>query len=493
MYKRNNIKFQLLFVFLATFFLSILIFKLIDLAHIIFLFPKEDYSVHLAKLFFFSKYGFHELVPNWYDGFILFQHYPPGFYFYSILFYKLLGNLQLAFYFSIISIYVLGLISVYWMGKILKLSKVNTALFAGIFFANPIAVESFFYFGRITELFAWVLFIILICFLYYYKNRKLDKTFLFLVPLCSLIILTHPAILSFSLFLLFGFILYKQNFFERIYAVLLIAFSFLLTSFWWHPFIFSKATFWDRIYEIIWEAMAFYSEKLILRENLFFFILPLFFLIILFFYLKKFPKENSFFLPVIVLSILCITKLIAFIPILNNPYPLSYHIFFIFMILLIIFKIDTKLMARSIVTLILILLLVYSILIMPYSTKIPTFEKNDPQLLLLKKVDAPFVFVGYYIDEFSIYGPAAVLYDLKTPFGWFPQEESEKARNYRYKLFDSIDKNDCPPINEAMDKVGAVEIITVDNKCSILKYCGLHKIEKINNACLYKVINLGNN
>jgi len=48
-----------------------------------------DMTMHTSFLFFLEKYGFHSIVPAWYDGFQLFHLYAPGWYFFTLPIYKL--------------------------------------------------------------------------------------------------------------------------------------------------------------------------------------------------------------------------------------------------------------------------------------------------------------------------------------------------------------------------------------------------------------------
>ena len=92
-------------------FIPILLFgtffmwKLIDQSQLIATFPldyRNDVSSHMGKLFFLDKYGYNELIPNWYHGFYLFTTYPPGWYLMVLPLQKVLDNVQLVTYVSIV-------------------------------------------------------------------------------------------------------------------------------------------------------------------------------------------------------------------------------------------------------------------------------------------------------------------------------------------------------------------------------------------------------
>src|SRR3989344_1570674 len=114
--------FYLVIILLAIY----LLIRLINQSSIITDFPFDfvnDISSHMAKVYFLDQYGFREIVPYWYNGYDLFKFYPPGWFFFTLPIYKLLNNIQLAAYTSILLIYVIGVTFFFILGRKLGLSR----------------------------------------------------------------------------------------------------------------------------------------------------------------------------------------------------------------------------------------------------------------------------------------------------------------------------------------------------------------------------------
>ena len=100
--------------------------RLIDASKWIKYFPLDitnDLSAYVSLLHFFDVYGYLANVPNWYNGFILFNTYPPGWVFFTYPIYKLLGNLILASYVSMVLLYILGGVGIYLICKELRITN----------------------------------------------------------------------------------------------------------------------------------------------------------------------------------------------------------------------------------------------------------------------------------------------------------------------------------------------------------------------------------
>ena len=172
---QNNIKnkfFYPLIIILGIYF----IYRLINEAQIIWYFPLDsgrDITAYIAMLYFLSKTGFHQIVSQWYNGFILFQTYPPAWYYFTLPFYYIFKSVTFATYFSVILIYTLGFILVNYLGKIEKFSVVKRIAFFLLLFANPLSISYLLRLGRPPELFAWIIFLFLfyrfVSVLYYFE------------------------------------------------------------------------------------------------------------------------------------------------------------------------------------------------------------------------------------------------------------------------------------------------------------------------------------
>ena len=83
------------------------IIRLINQAKIISIFPlnlTNDITSYMSRLYFLFECGFHKLCPYWYNGFITFVNYAPGWTFFTAPIYFITKNIQLSTYISLILI-----------------------------------------------------------------------------------------------------------------------------------------------------------------------------------------------------------------------------------------------------------------------------------------------------------------------------------------------------------------------------------------------------
>ena len=98
----------------------------------IFTFPLDytnDYSSHMASLFFLFKCGFHNFCSYWYNGFVVLKTYPPGWFFFTYPLYLITKNVQLSTYLSILILFGLCFIVIYLLSKIIRISKIKAIAF----------------------------------------------------------------------------------------------------------------------------------------------------------------------------------------------------------------------------------------------------------------------------------------------------------------------------------------------------------------------------
>lgn len=108
------------------------IYRLIDLSKIITYFPLDytnDISSYIGMLFFLVKYGYNAIIPNWYNGFILFKIIQPGWYFYTLPIYLITKNILLATYISTISLFIIGFVLLFIIGKNNNFSLIKVLTF----------------------------------------------------------------------------------------------------------------------------------------------------------------------------------------------------------------------------------------------------------------------------------------------------------------------------------------------------------------------------
>src|SRR3989338_7763686 len=128
--------------------------KLIEFSQIVRFFPvnvSTDLALKISELYFLANYGFHAVVPHWYNGFVVFQIYPPGWYFFSLPIYWLVGDYMYTAFISLIMMLLLGFLASYLIFKNQGFSK--KIIFFILFFMNQIIIDYIFFIGRFPELF----------------------------------------------------------------------------------------------------------------------------------------------------------------------------------------------------------------------------------------------------------------------------------------------------------------------------------------------------
>jgi len=128
--------------------LAYLLIRLINQAQMIHIFPIDayanDYSSHIARLWFLAKYGLHQPIQHWYNGnYTLLTHYPPLWYILTLPIYKLTQNPQSAAFISLVLMYISSFVILLLFGKTQNLSKLQSIALFFFFFANPIAIGYF--------------------------------------------------------------------------------------------------------------------------------------------------------------------------------------------------------------------------------------------------------------------------------------------------------------------------------------------------------------
>ena len=176
-----------------------LLIRLIDQSALITNFPlgkTNDVAPYMTLLYFLANYGYHQLVPYWQGGFVLFQLYPPGWFYFSLPIYTATKNILVTTFISLITMLVIIFLMFLYFGKALGMSITKRIFFFIFLFANPISIGNFIRLSRVTELFGWMFlfFIIFICIIY--KNRKIDYKFIILFIISYfLLMFSHPGIM----------------------------------------------------------------------------------------------------------------------------------------------------------------------------------------------------------------------------------------------------------------------------------------------------------
>lgn len=473
--------------------------RLINQSKLIFTFPLDltnDITSYMAQLYFLFECGFHKFCPHWYNGFITFVNYAPGWAFFTAPLYFLFKNLQLSTYLSMIFIYILAFIFLFYFGKSQRLSLTKIILFFLLLFANPITIGNFIRLGRLPSLLAWTLFIALAGLIFYYKDKKIDKKFLLIPFLFSFILITHQseAILSSILFL--SLFLIKKNK-ERLYILATFLAGIILSSFWTIPFLleffksnsssssgwifslklfdFSGQWFWTNIAAFIVPAILFITAYFYFRTKLW----------------KK--KEIYFFLPLLILSALLLLRITPSLPILNRIYPDEYMFFMLFFSAFFMLKSKYNKILQVLLIMGLILISIVGVSVSLYHTpwfvEYTSFEDNI--ISLIPEISEKFLVLGCNSKTFfnyPFYAFSTIYYNKSTPSGWAHAElNKEKLLDLKIKPNEIFISKNCIQFNEHMKKIQTEIVITSNKSCNFFKKCNLDKISEKGGICVYSL------
>ncbi len=468
-----------------------LIFRFINQSKMIYMFPLDvvnDWSAYIALLNFLDKCGFHNFCPYWYDGFMSFVITQPGWYFFTYPIYLISKNYTSASFISMIIIFILSFLVVYNFADIFKIDKKKRILFYLLLFANAASIGNYIRLGRVPEFFAFFLFILTTFIILYYKDRQIDFIFTLIVPIYSLLLISHQTFAILGSLLWISLFLVKRKK-EITYIILLIMTSLILVSFWLIPYIsvFFNTVGVDKPIGI--NILSFDKEYLF--ETIFTFIIPMVFLFIFYLYIKKikdYKKEILFYSPILLISLLFLFRLTAFIPILNYIYPDVYMSFILFFVLFLFFK-NFKL--NNNVLLMIILLSIFSVSInifyTPFFVEHTQLEKDT--LEIMSSVKTNFLMTNTYSKTSygkAYYSYAPIYLNISTPSGW-EKIPSPDYRNLIIKFSNSVYNKDCNLLYKSAKELKNDYIISYREDCNFLETCKyVNRINKINNVCLYK-------
>ena len=482
-----------------------LVFRLIDTSAMINNFPFDyanDLSAHLAKLFFLNNYGFYDIIPYWYNGFnyTLFQSYPPGYYYAALPLLKIIKDVQLAGYISLLLIYIFGFIAVYFLLK--DLSRIRRIALYLFFFANPISIGYLLRLGKLPEMTGWLLNLIIFGILIYYKDRPLDKKFLFFIPSYAASLLSNVSSFIVMSPLILGFSLIKTKK-EKVYIFLSILISLIITSFWWIPFYKSSLT-------KSLGTEAIYTQWLIENAPNQFFtytndkltavLSSLLLIVLLYLYWKgnNSKKDLLFFLPIAIEAFLIfitpLTKAIVFIPVYNRPPVDTFNIGFLlissYLFLRTEFPLKIKKVLEISLTLLIIISIIVSFSITPMYQKVGNIERETFELLPLVKGN--FLVLenntNTYNSSYSraYYSYAPIYYNLTTVSGWIDQTltvEDERRISRLTRDYRSFTSKEV--LAMAMD-LNVKSIIMYNEDCDVMEEFSAI-IKKTQNTCLFYI------
>ncbi len=473
------------------------ILRFIDQSKVMTIFPIDafanDWSSHMARLFFLAKYGYHAIIPNWYASHsILFQLYPPLWHHYALPWYYLLGNVPAAVFAAHITTYVLAAVAVVLICRQLKLSAAKTIAFFAFLFANPIAIGNFLRLGKVVETFAWMIFLFLVFVLVSYRTRELDWKFYagFIITL-SLLFYAHLLVFIVSGIFVLGFLLSRNR--NEILKIILAGFAVLAaTAPHWINFVLNVKEFAVSSYTPLDRIIsgAAYFDWLSSK------IVPAAFIALLAIYLwqhhNEFYKKTMIFIPAAVAAALYFVGILAKIPLLNRPNPDIYNTFFIILSIILLMSLNFKSFGRLRVAayVTIILLPIAGVGISHAHT--PYFQSHtqelDDTLALLPDINGYFIVSGQQpstgISAEGVYAHAAIYYNKNSLGGW---GDDDAPADYNNKLSNLVAKFNAGNFSDYRTQFITMDgknIITYGNFCKKLENVGFHAIKTHGEACL---------
>ena len=474
------------------------IFRLIDQSQMMFVFPLDkynDWSSYMAQLYFLKECGFHNFCQYWYNGFINFQINQPGWYFFIYPLYLITNKVQLTAYISLIITLLLSLSVIYLSRIKLGLSKIKALAFFLFFFGNAIAIGNFIRLGKIHEMFGWFNLIAIFVFLIIHKDKRIDKKFLLIIPFYFFTILSHQNSAVIASLSILGLILIKKIR-ENIIIISSILIALITTSFWWMDYI--KNFFNTTSTTIIVSNSLRYISKATLNDNIASIIIPLLFFILLYFYLKSIKnrkKEFIFFLPQTMIALLLLTRLILFIPIINQVYPDSYNLFLLFFTIFMFLKIEQSLIKKYkcilIIGIILISITSVSLNIINTPRFISYTSLEEETISIFPEINEKFIILATpsrrtsYPNAYYSYAP--IYYNLSTSGGWYPSMKENDYITKLNNLDNTLKEGNCNLLKKELNELNISEIITYDEYCELLEQCKFNKKVNKSRVCLYSL------
>ena len=472
--------------------------RIIDESKILFMFPLDytnDYASHIAKLFFLDKCEMFNICQYWYNGIDIFSMYPPGWFLFTLPIYYLTKNLLYSTFISELLLFFIGFLIINYFGRKFNMSFVRRIAFFALYFFNAISIGNFIRLGRMPEMFAWVNFLAFAFLMLYFIDKKLDWRFILISIFYALIAISHQttAILSSILFL--SLFLAKKGK-ERLIVVLSGLLALALSSWWWVRYLMNVKEGSALTYVLSRWLLDF---KTLLYENITAIILPLACLILFYFYIKGKSKEQKlFFVPVIAITVLVLTRIIIFVPVFNYVYTDPYLYFIMFFAVFFLMKAEMPKQMYALAAIGLVLMPVASIAInelhTPYFKDYSERQKNAVEII--DYIDGRFFIDSY--EQYKTYSElledkdalfAKAFYSLAATKGkygaggWneqFVSKEYNKLVNLRFVT------RGCEQMKNDLNTLNATEIIVFDEDCTILKNCGFKEKKTIGDACLYE-------
>ena len=471
-----------IFALPAAIFLGILVFRLVQFRKLLDFFPLySDLATHIPSLSFLKEFGYHQTVPYWYQGFTLFQSYPPGWFFAALPFYLWSGNLQVALYGMLLVTYLLGLGCILLGGRWAKLSLLKRLALFSLFFGSPPMID-YLTIGRAPELLAWSLFSLAFLFLEAYRAKPLDRTWWLIIPLGAAVLLIHVYTFVMLAGIFGGLYLTKRKW-ER-WAVGGAGLAIMaVTSVWWLPFLLHHESGTpDLGWMINWSSSSLISFNTVSVVA---------FLALGLHQWKGWSRtERRFYLPPLLLGLLLLTRMIVLVPVLNLVLVTSYTALFIFLSAFLLLRSRVSLVEEDVVRAGLLLATVASALLVLFYLASPLFEhtERDQSLIaLLQEGHGTFLVLRQetlaHPHPLNAYG-AAVL-KRSTPSGNHYPAIPARLEHALQKTFASAQEGDCMQLQDELRALEVDQVLSYEAGCLQLASCSWQKGEMRGSACSF--------
>lgn len=475
------------------------IIRLVNQSQMLWAFPldsKNDVPTYLAFLYWFKVYGFHGYVPHWLNGFVLFDVYPPGWIFFTYPIYLVTNNLLYATYISLILMFILGAIVIYFWGKSEGFGLAKALAFYFLFFVSPMAVGDFIKQGRMPEMLAWIFFLALSAIVFHYRDKIVNWNFVWCAPLFAGLVITHQVETLLFSFVVLGLLLTRKNLKEIGIIISTFIFGLGLSSFWLIGFLQKSSE--TTILNVNFGKWLLDFSRGFQLANIALVILPIVLLVLFYFYWRSYhfsKRELLFFSPALILSILVLFRLTLFIPLLNSVYPDPYQLFMLLFIVYFLLKIKYQLFSKKIkflacIGLVILPLAFVAISILHTSWFVPHTSQAKEALSILPEIDGKYIALGPFpLDEVyhaSIDSYAAIYYGIDTSSGLNYVQANPGHWSNILKLGQSVIAKDCNNINSLLLKTNTTNVMAYEDTCDLMEACGLYKKVKKEHFCIYK-------
>ncbi len=476
---------------------ALFLYRIIDGAKMIWIFPlsgNHDLPAYMSLLHLSSVYGYGEFVDLWFNGFYMFKAYFPGWFYFTLPFYLMTGNIGLATYVSFILIYLIILFLIFYFCKRYEISFWKRICMFVFFAGNPVALGYIWRLGRVTEFFSWMLFILYFFLILKYKDKKLDRYFWLIFLINIPLLLSHYSGFIVGLPLIVSLALVRRSWREYSYLGVSILIFFALISFWLVPYYqavketpniehFSSAWILSKSGEWIYDKLATWATTLI-------------FGVVLFYYLKdrEFKRnEILFYTPYFLIAALLFFRILPFVPVLNRLTPDTYNILFIFLSLFLFFQTDFysyQRAFRKVVKFGFILLPIIGVLLTLYHVSLyPEHSELEKEIIsLFSDVDGKlYIAIPQDRNMYMFYAYATTFYNISSSEGGVPALTSKEIDKLNRNLNDAIMDKDCERGSRDVNELGLENLIGYGDYCETIEVCGFNK-EKVNGeACLFKI------